>query len=296
MRVSEISRLYRQQRYLDAISRRMDRVQQELATGRRIARASDDPAGAVLALEHRAGIAFEAQMRRNIDSGIAFLNVTESALDGATNVLQRVRELTVQAASDTESADERQATSREINELVEHLAQLGNSQFGGAYIFSGQMTRTPAYQVVGSPWPTAITFAGDTGNRVTRISAQDAVATNVAGPVAFGSIFADLIALRDDLGSAAPAATISSHMGAIDDGLDRLLATRAEIGARVTRFEATQRTSELTDTNLQQLRAGIEEIDIAATVTRLSAEQAAFQAALGAIGRTSNMTLMDFMR
>jgi len=296
MRVSELSRLYHQQRYLDTISQRMDRVQQELATGRRIARASDDPAGAVLALEHRSEIAFEAQMRRNMDNGLAFLNVTESALDGATEVLQRVRELTVQAGTDTQSGTERRAVANEVNQLIEHLAQIGNSQFAGAYIFSGQRTKTPAYQVTGSPLPTAITFTGDTGSRVTRISPQDTVATNVPGSVALGSIFDDLIALRDDLNGSAPASAISSHLAAIDDGLDRLLAARADVGSRVNRFEATQRASAQTDMDLQELRAGIEEVDIASAVTRLTAEQASFQAALGAIGRTSNMTLMDYMR
>jgi flagellar hook-associated protein 3 FlgL len=296
MRVSEIYRLNHQQRYLDTISQRMDRVQQELATGRRVSRASDDPAGAVLALEHRSDIAFEAQMRRNMDNGTAFLNVTETALDGATDILQRVRELTVQAASDTQSSSGRRAVAQEVNQLIDHLAQIGNGQFAGAYIFSGQMTKTPAYQVTGSPLPTAITFMGDTGDRVTRISEQATVATNVAGSTAFGSIFADLIALRDDLNLNAPGATISAHLSAIDSGLDRVLAARADVGSRVNRFEATQRTSEQTDTNLQQLRAGIEEVDIANAVTRLTAEQTSYQAALGAIGRTSNMSLMDYMR
>jgi len=273
----------------------MDRVQQELATGRRVARASDDPAGAVLALQHRSDIAFETQMRRNMDNGLAFLNVTEAALGGATDVLQRVRELTVQAANDTLTASDRQAVSLEVNQLIGFLAQTANSQFAGAYLFGGQMTKTPAYQVTGSP-PTAITYMGDAGDRVTRISGQDTVATNVAGSTAFGSIFSDLIALRDDISGGGSGTTISANLGAIDSALDRILAARADVGARVNRFEATMSTSESTDLNLQELRSGIEEVDIADAVTRLTAEQASYQAALGAIGRASGMSLMNYLR
>ena len=95
MRVSEMGRLYAHQSYIANVQERMDRIQQQMATGRRIERASDDPAGASLALQHRKNLAYETQMRRNIEGGIAFMNVSEAALSGVTDSLQRVRELTV---------------------------------------------------------------------------------------------------------------------------------------------------------------------------------------------------------
>ena len=67
------------------------------------------------------------------------------------------------------------------------------------------------------------------------------------------------------------------------------------MGARVNRFEATTARSEETDTNLQELRSNIEDIDVAETIIQFTAAQNALQAALGAIGKTSNMTLLNYL-
>lgn len=295
MRTSEQSRLSARVGYLHAVQTRLDRVQEQVSTGKRISRASDDPAGAALALHHREDIDFEAQMRRNLASGVAYLNATEAALGSAGDVLQRVRELTVQASSDTMGGQERANVAAEVNQLISHLAQVANTNFGGAYVFSGHQSQSAAYQVTGTP-PTAVTYLGDTGLRTRRISQQDTVAVNVAGPNAFGAVFSDLISLRNDLAGSATGATIAGHLTSIDSALNRILDARADAGARTNRLESAQRVSEQTDTDLQKLRADIEEVDLPETITRFTAEQNAYQAALAAIGRTANMTLLDFLR
>jgi len=294
MRLSEQSRVGNQVRYMNSASERMDRVQRQLSTNRRIDRASDDPTGAALAMQHRKNIAFEAQMRRNLENGTAFLNVTESALDGATELLQRARELTVQGATGTLGASEKTNIAAEMDQLIQQLAQVANTNFGGAYIFSGHQTQTPAYAVTGNP-PSVITWQGDNGQRVRQISAQDAVAVNVIGTDVFGSVFQDLMTLRDNLNSNAPTTTINGSIADIDKALNSVLNARADVGARVNRFDATTARSEETDTNLQELRSNIEDIDVAETIIQFTAAQNALQAALGAIGKTSNMTLLNYL-
>lgn len=295
MRLSEQARVGNQVRFMNSASERMDRVQRQLSTNRRIDRASDDPSGAALAMQHRKNIAFEAQMRRNLENGTAFLNVTESALDSATDILQRARELTVQASNDTLGASEKQNVASEMDQLIQQLAQVANTNFGGVYIFSGYQTQTPAYNVAGNP-PAAITWQGDNGLRTRRISAQDSVAVNVIGDQAFGDIFDDLIALRENLEANAPGTTVGNSLADIDRAMDRVLNTRADVGARLNRLEATTYRSEETDTNLQELRAEIEDIDIAETIIQFTAAQNALEAALGAIGRTSDMSLLNYLR
>ncbi len=295
MRLSEQARVNNQISFMNSASERMDKVQRQLSTNRRIERASDDPTGAALAMQHRKNIAFEAQMRRNLENGTAFLNVTESALNGATDLLQRARELTVQGATATLGASEKANIGIEMDQIIQQLAQVANTNFGGAYIFSGHQTQTPAYNVTGNP-PAAITWQGDNGQRVRQISAQDAVAVNVVGNDVFGTMFQDLMTLRDNLNSNGSTTTINGSLADIDKALNGVLNARAEVGARVNRFEATTSRSEETDTNLQELRANIEDIDIADTIIQFTAAQNALQAALGAIGRTSNMTLLNFLQ
>lgn len=295
MRVSEQSRLTARIGYLQTVTERLDMLQQQLSTGKRIQRASDDPAGTVLSLGHRRDIAFEEQMRRNLSSGVSFMNATEAALDGTTDALQRIRELTVSAANGSLGAGNRSAIAAEVDQLIGQLAQLANTNFAGAYIFSGHQTKTPAYTVTGTP-PTAVTFAGDTGQRIRQISKQDNVAINISGATVFGTMFDDLVALRDNLNGSAPASVIEGSIGVLDAALERVIDARAEVGARVNRFEAAQRLSEQADTDLQMLRTEIEDVDLTETIVQFSAQEIAFQAALGAIGRTSNMTLLNFLR
>ncbi len=295
MRLSDQARVHRQVSYLGAAAERMDRVQRQLATNRRIDRASDDPSGAALSLQYRKSIAFEAQMRRNLENGTAFLNVTEAALSGATDLLQRARELTVQAANDTLGPAERQGVAAEVNQLLEQLVQVANTSFGGVYIFSGHQTSTPAYAVGSSP-PAAVTWQGDYGERLRRVSARDVVPVNIIGDRVFDNLFDRLIQLRDALQSGAPGAQVRPFIADIDAALERVLNARAEVGARLNRFEATTFRSQETDTNLQELRASVEDIDIAETIVRFTAAQNALEAALGAIGRTANLSLLNYLR
>lgn len=295
MRVSETMRLTNHQRYLHEVATKLDETQRQLASGRKLERASDDPTAAALALHYRRGITYEAQMRRNIENGIAFMNVTEAALEGATETLQRLRELTVQAASDTLSTEERQTLAREVDQLLRHLAQIANTEFGDAYIFAGTNTDTPAYAVTGDP-PTAVTYQGDTGLRTYQISREAQVPVNLVGADVFGTTFDDLIALRDALQSGASGTTLAPYLSALDAGLDRVLTARAELGARINRFEAALQQSLTTDLNLQQLQSEVEDVDLAQAIVWLSSEEVALQAALGAIGRAANLTLLDYLR
>ncbi|GAB4333196.1 MAG: flagellar hook-associated protein FlgL [Dehalococcoidia bacterium] len=295
IRVSEQSRQEARLRVLQTVTQRADKLQQQIASGRRIERASDDPAGATLALRHRRDIAFEGQMRRNLEGGIAFMNATEAALDAATDALQRARELTVQASSSALSTTDRNAIAKEINQILGHLAQIANGSFGGAYIFSGYQTQTPAYDVAGDP-PIAVTYQGDNGQRIRRISLQDEAPVNLTGPEVFGNVFDELITLRNNLNSSVPPDVIATSLDGIDAAIDRVIAGRAEIGSRINRFELSRSQSEVNNIELQKLRADIEEIDLADAVVKLTAQQAALEAALAAIGRTSTMSLLAFLQ
>ncbi len=300
MRVSNQQRLVNHQRYISDAQVRMDRIQQQLATGKKIQRASDDPAGSALALQHRKNIAFEGQMRRNIEGGLAFMNVTESALDGATQALQRGRELTIQAANDTLSPAQRNAIALEMGQLIEQIGQMANTKFGDAYVFSGHQTDQAAYSL--NVQAGTVVYNGDDGARMRRISHNDEAAVNMPGSAAFGdggnasAIFEMMLSLKADMEGGVDGPTVGAYVGQFDAALDRVLNARAEVGSRINRFETALSHSELTDVNLQELRSDIEEIDLASAIIELTGTQASLEAALGAIGRTNGMTLLNFLR
>lgn len=294
IRITEQSRVTSHVSYLQSASQAMDKIQQELSTGRKIDKPSDDPEGTTKSMSYRKDIIFETQMRRNIDGGVAFMNATESALNSATDAIHRARELAVAGANGTNSQSGRDAMAIEVDQLLQQMVQIGNSNFGGAYIFAGQKTDQPAFVATGAPTITGVTFQGDTGARTRRISTQDTYAVNVTGPQAFGAVFQHLIQLRDDLRN--NPSNVNNSIGSLDKDLDTVLAARADIGARINTFNDVSARSESKDTDLQGLRANIEDVDVTEAIVALTAKQNQLQATLGAIGRTMNMSLLDFLR
>jgi flagellar hook-associated protein 3 FlgL len=294
IRVTEQSRLTDHVSYLQGAEAQLNRVQQQLATGRKVDKPSDDPEGTSISMNYRRDITFETQMRRNIDGGVAFMNATESALSSATDVIHRARELAVQGANGTNSQSGRDTMATEIDQLLQQMVQIGNSNFNGAYIFSGTKTDQPAFAVTGSPTTTAVTYQGDQGQRLRRISRQDTSPVNTTGTAAFGDVFKDMIALRDNL--RAGAANVNDSIGALDKDLDVVLNARADNGARINAFTDASTRSEKSDTELQNLRANIEDVDVTQAIVELTAKQNQLQATLGAIGKTLNMSLLDFIR
>ena len=112
----------------------------------------------------------------------------------------------------------------------------------------------------------------------------------------FGTLFDDLITLRDNLNAGATGSVITTSLGALDTAMDNVMASRADLGARINRFESSRATSEQADVNLQELKRDIEEVDLASAIVQLTGQQTALEAAMGAIGRSTNLTLLNFLR
>ncbi|MCA9852681.1 MAG: hypothetical protein KC482_03660, partial [Dehalococcoidia bacterium] len=90
--------------------------------------------------------------------------------------------------------------------------------------------------------------------------------------------------------------TITGHLGAIDAAIEQVIGGRAELGARTNRFEAALAQSESTNITLQELKRDIEEVDLAEAITKMTSQQTALEAAIGAIGTTSRMSLLNFLQ
>ncbi|HXU24847.1 MAG TPA: flagellar hook-associated protein FlgL [Tepidiformaceae bacterium] len=295
LRVSAQSQITNQISYLQTAQSQMDKVQEQLSTNRKINQASDDPQGAALALGYRQQIAFEAQMRRNIDGGVSFLNASDAALSSANDALQRVRELAVQGANGTNSQQGRDAMGVEVDQLLQEMVQIGNSNFNGTYLFAGNKTDAPPFTTTSvNGQITGVAYAGDQGQRIRQISQQSSAAVNVTGTTAFGATFQDLIELRDNLKNNPD--LVNGSLSKIDSDLNTVLTARADVGSKTNMLQDVSARSLATDTNLQGLKSGIEEIDVSETVVQLTAKSNQLQAALGAIGKTINMSLLNYIQ
>ena len=126
------------QRNLSKASNSLSKTLERLSSGQRINRAGDDAAGLAISETMRSQIRGLNQAVRNSNDGISLVGTAEGALDESTAILQRIRELSVQAASDTYTASNRNSLQEEIDQQIAELTRIGNTtEFNGAKILDG---------------------------------------------------------------------------------------------------------------------------------------------------------------
>ena len=161
----------------------VSKLQQQIASGKRIQSPADDPAGAVRILDVRQAIDTTSQYQRNINLARERLAVEDSTLDSSVDLLQRVRELAIQANNDTQSPETRAAIATEIRQRLEDLLALANTTgANGEYIFSGFNTKTQPFAVDGAG---NHVYQGDQGQRFLQVSATRQVADRDTGADVF---------------------------------------------------------------------------------------------------------------
>lgn len=126
--------------YISNNYERLGKIQDQLNTGKKITRPSDDPVIAMKGIRYRSQLTEVKQFYRNLTEGFTWLENSDSALGETTQVLERVRELTVQASNDTYDASARESIAKEIDQLQKHLASVANTKVGENYIFNGTDT------------------------------------------------------------------------------------------------------------------------------------------------------------
>ena len=182
MRISSIEQF---QQGIDSIlnqQAKLNQTQLQLATGKKVLKPSDDPAVATQLLNLSSLKANNLQYDRNINTAQNELELQESVLASSGNVLQRVRELVIQANNATQGSETRAAIADEISNLADELLQLANSKSpSGEYIFAGYNSRTPAFAKSGAGY----VYQGDQGQRLLQVSEDTQLAVRDNGADVF---------------------------------------------------------------------------------------------------------------
>ena len=273
---------------------RMENYQNQLASGKNIRRPSDDPSGASKALKLRSDLSMNEQYIKNTDNAISWLSITENALRDIGDSLQRARELTVQAANETLSPDNRAAIADEIEQIQQHIFNVGNSTYAGRYIFAGFRTDAPAF----SQGAGEIVFEGNAGEIAFEVGVGNRIAVNVTGGssgVDIRELYATLERLENDLRNPAMP-SIDSYLTDIDGHSRLALAHRSAIGAKSNRFEMIRARLLDSEVNFTDLLSKTQDADIAEVVMNLKEAEAIYNASLATGARIIMPTLVDFLR
>jgi len=276
--------------------RRMEKEETTLSSGKNIRRPSDDPTATAKSLKIRTDLAHNEQYRKNIEESITWMNITESALDDMTNILQRIRELTIQGANRTLTPEDSTAIAKEIEQLKSELINVGNTSYNGRYVFSGFKTSTPPFSQNDN------NYYGDTNVINMELGMNNRIPINVTGDSLYKKVDGggfDLLGRIDyivDRLKAGDSQAVSASLGGLDFHIENVLAVRADVGARYNRLELTKSRLEDDNYSLTELMSKIEDADIAEVIMNLQNDENVYRASLATGARIIQPTLVDFLR
>lgn len=258
-----------------------------------ITRPSDDPAGLANALAVRGQISAAGQYSNNINDGNGWLTTADSALGQATNILNRVRDLTVQAGNGSLSSSAKEAIAVEIEGLNKDLLAQANTQYLGRNVFAGSSDSAGAFSNATPPL-----FNGTPGSTVERrVDASQTVRVDADGGAIFGSGGSSVFALVSNVvADIRSGADVSSRLTALSDSIKTVISGRADVGARQTKLTSAQSSVDGLKASLEVQRSGIEDADIGKVVMDLKLQETNYQVALAVTAKTLQPTLMDFLK
>jgi flagellar hook-associated protein 3 FlgL len=182
MRVSSFGSFQKGLAVMQSLQAMLDRTQKQIATGKRILSPSDDPIASSRTLDMRESLSRLEQFERNGNIATIHLQEEEAALKSVNDVLQRVRELALQANNSTQSNETRGLIAIEMREHLDHLVQLANRQDGqGNFIFSGHLENA----VTVTEGATGYSYNGDQGRREVQIGENRRIAIGDPGADVF---------------------------------------------------------------------------------------------------------------
>jgi flagellar hook-associated protein 3 FlgL len=276
----------------------MTRAQQQVSSGKRIERPSDDPTGSAAATRLRAQMADIDSFTRGIADAKTWLGIQDTALQSTSTLLARAKELATQAGNSAQNEISRAAIATELEGIRSQIAALANTQQNGQAVFGGfaavavELTATTA-SFVGSPGGTAV---------LRQVSPEQVVTVNTDGAQVFGfdaGYGLDLFSTLADLATAVrdgDTDAIATNAATLDQRADGVRSALGAVGSRSALVDGIENALGDRKFTLTEQRSSIEDADPASAAIDLTRASQAYEAALAAISRTSQISLLNFLR
>ena len=274
---------------LSKASEEMNNANRIVSSGKRISDLSDDPVGLTQSLKIKSVLSGLDQMGRNISVGKSWLVSSESALSHVQELISEAKALSVQMASSTTGAAQRASASLTVQNILDEVVSLANTEVGGRYIFSGSKTDTTPFSSDGT------TYYGNDEPFAVKIGRDTTIQVGRDGEEVFGTIFTILGDLRDDLSG--------NNVDGIRASLDNLTADFNEISSKISDIGSKTSRMEIKENIFQDLKivntdrlSAIEDADIAEAIIDLKEKELAYQAALASSSKVMQLSLVDYLK
>lgn len=252
------------QRNLYAVGNAQQSAMARLASGYRINKASDDAAGLAISENLKAQIRGYRQANRNANDGISLVQVAEGGMSEVSNMLIRLRELSIQAASDTISDNERAYTNIEYQQLKEEVDRTANStKFNGVSLLAGEGGKYD-FQVGNgnNEFEDRISFDTSVGNATTQgLGISELTVANKQGA--------------------------QESLGSLDEAINRVNGARASYGALQSRLQSTAEYLMVAEENFSAANSRIRDTDMAAESSNLAKSNILQQAATSVLSQAN---------
>lgn len=269
-------------------------LQAKLGSGKQLNTPSDDPYKSNVIARLEGALERQSIYKKNIDAAQTRLSSEETVLTSMNQLMQRVAELTIQAASDTLGAEDRAILAIEVTALRDELFNLVNSRdLNGNYLFSGNKIDVPAFTKTDSG---EVVYNGDYGRLTINISDAREVSLNTLGTEVFSvAEFETLDNLVDSL-VANDGDTIRASIDNLNSISERLAQSYAAMAGRVSALDSQKEVLEDTSLRLDKLLMGERDLDYAEAVTELTKESVALQALQASFAKVAQLSLFSFLR
>jgi len=305
------------QNYLTNLNRNLENMsvyQNQLSSGKEISRPSDDPFAVTRTMSLTTSIHQNEQYLQNIEDAMDWVDMSDSAMDSIGSAMNRLRELVLEGANGTNDGSAEDAISDEVKQIVSQLAQLGNTNYDGRYIFGGQETTKPPFRVDenGMLYYDGAEGAGET--MLSREISQDVVIEiNVPGiwimngkngefsetsdPADFSNTLAGTLTdILKALEEGDVEALGGKLLGQIDGHIDNMLSIRSELGAKSNRLDAAKKKNEEESFNMTKMKSKTEDIDFAEKIMQYMTMTNVYVASLSVGAKILQPTILDFLK
>ncbi|QPQ37287.1 flagellar hook-associated protein FlgL [Lysinibacillus sp. JNUCC-52] len=283
---------------------KMSKLQDQITSGSKITRPSDDPVVAVKGMGYRRDLGKVEQYSRNMNEVNNWLDTSDESLNQVGEQMKKVRELVIQAANDTNTPDERAKIKSEIDQIQKQLQDVANTKIGDRYIFSGTKTGQPLF--INGTLNNANVNSEDV-----KIEVYEGIEmkVNTAGVDLFKSVddmMSKISGLLDP--NRIPLATseeISSTLGGVTSNSttddittmhNKILEAQADVGARQNRVELMENRLSIREISVTKQLSNNEDVDYSKAITEMVTSESIHQAALSVGAKIIQQSLVDFIR
>jgi len=293
------------------MQRDISRLREQISSGKRINRPSDDPSSFTAAERMKTLGNQLARREESIASARTFVDRTQQELDGMADLFTQARENGVQAADDTRSDEDRAAIAQELRALKDEVVDRMNSTQDGEYIFAGNRTDTQPFAADGSvngASPINGSLNNIDGDRTRPIGKNQDLTVNIDGkslaqygttsggdPKTITGALDNLINAVDPKDNTGSDPDIRPALGEVEDALDHVISKGSEAGTIGRRLSTAQEQVEAASLEANERRSDAEDTDLATAISELQQQQTQLQAAFQATSSSQQTSLVNFL-